>query len=846
MRSRSLARLLPALAASLWACDWSLPWAAKSGPPFPVAVSPAAISFQASVGDPAPSREIFVSGFPAGVELRAEASGPIDAVQRVASGQGMARFAVTAALPAALGVGTYSGEIRLRAHAVGYRVPDPGWEPWTVPVAYEVRGSVIDVTPTAVTLVYLLGGPTVPEAQIQLSGPPGAGPWTVEAPSWIEVSPASGTATPATVTLRSSYTQSTSGDVTVIRGQSRRSVHVDLTARRPVLRATPDHVDFQVMQGQLPPLPATTIAVSTEQDVPVPLSCGVDVTGLLVSPYSVVAPGSVDLGVYTTDYLTPGSKAGKMSCWDTFDVFSYNRIDVPVTVQVVVPLAITPPGLAFRITPATTPADLQAQVLLTAPSGPVSWTVSADVTWLDVSPASGTAGGASTLAVSVLPAALPDLQSFRYPGPVTYPAMFRLSYVLPDGTRGALTIYVDLVVDLPFLRLVGPRYDVEGNAREVVVLGENLLATTGVRFGSEAAPSFRVVTSAELRVTPPQLPAGSYPVTLPTALGVVRGTGPYRVESAVSAGPGVIRAPGRKTKLFLDEGSGFLWAVSPGAGAIERYRASASWSREALPIPGLQDATFTTDGTQLLAVAGTALLLVDAASLTLSAQQPSAVLPAEESALDHRVSMALDGMAPIIRSSPGSGACFLYDARAMQLQYGCPYQLLRANEAAEARSGRRVGFASDADSTAVVWEAAFGGLWSRAVSGIAATTSAALDRHGDAMLLLRDGTASPGYSIVLDALLQPRPGRLPDTVAAAVLTQDGARAIAFDGASRTVRRFDLAAAPDLATGLFPELIPSGGFAPPGDPGSNAVLALSADDRVLFLGGDEAIAVVPLP
>jgi len=74
--------------------------------------------------------------------------------------------------------------------------------------------------------------------------------------------------------------------------------------------------------------------------------------------------------------------------------------------------------------------------------------------------------------------------------------------------------------------------------------------------------------------------------------------------------------------------------------------------------------------------------------------------------------------------------------------------------------------------------------------------------------------------------------------------QDGLRAIGWDPVAGQVRVFDLGSAPDAVTGLFREL--GAGNRSWVEPRRRRRHDLSVDDRTLFLAGDLALVVVPLP
>jgi hypothetical protein len=136
------------------------------------------------------------------------------------------------------------------------------------------------------------------------------------------------------------------------------------------------------------------------------------------------------------------------------------------------------------------------------------------VPWLTAVQQAGATAGASTLEGDLDAALVDALDDGVYTGHVTVTPRLGDPVVLP----------VTLTVARTDTRYVSPRAEAAGTAAEVVLRGDHLdlVQVSGVRFGDQAAPSFRVVSPTEIRATHPALPAGRYPVTLQTSGGPSR------------------------------------------------------------------------------------------------------------------------------------------------------------------------------------------------------------------------------------------------------------------------------------------------------------------------------------
>lgn len=867
MRSRN--RLVHLVLLALAGCQVSLPWSSAGGDAALASrapVSPAAVALRAWAhgGQPEPQR-IAYGGPLDGVYLSLDVGGtPLEAVRD--DRPGSRGFLITGIPPDEAGQGIHTGRVMLSArwNATGVHVPG---SPWAIPFSYEVGPAALDGLPPSVTLDQIHGGPAPEPVILTVDGAPDAGPWTVEvvrsttAPPWLQATPEAGSATPAQISL--TVLRPPADSVWVEQAYLRLSradqvveLPVERRQRYPWLQvdATPIALAIEADQGERPAfaIHAETEAgalarcvVAVAYDPPIPWGQ----TGWLQYSWSFLAPGDVPFQLATTA-LAPGRHTATVTLTGEF---AGTAPPVVVSLDVSAPPAtLAPTAHTFRLGAAATPASLQQPLVLTSLGDQVDWTASADVPWLRVTPAGSTpAGGASTLTVEIVPEALEALRCRWAKGAVTVSATAR------GGRAYEYRAEVALELDLPCLVGAGPSFDVEGVPAELALVGLRCDQATVVQVGDVAVPVDPArALWGELRLALPPLPAGIYRVTVPTSLGIALGSATYRVAAPRRPAATALAAPGRKSRLVFDEVLGALWSVNTTTSEVERWDEAAGWTRHSQAITGLKDAVPLPDGATWLALAGAELSTFEVATF------PSAVPLHWGWALDRHASLAapIDGHV-LLAADPVT--CVYAEC---QTNAWDPVTRGMAEFGSQpgarlggSRSGLRMAIAEDNSLNArrmAFWWAgylSFGaggplplGGFTYGVFDTVSPQQLALDRHGDRVLLLRDGSAGAGQSQLLDSAGQVLPGRLPATIAKALLTQPGDRAVAFDGVSRKIRIFDVNGAPDPSTGFLPELGPPGGFTPAGDPGPGLVLALSADDRTLFVGGDERIVVVPLP
>jgi hypothetical protein len=716
-----------------------------------------------------------------------------------------------------------------------------------VPVRYEVRPNRLTVSPAQLDLVELTGSAAPTSAQLLLEGDEQGGPWQValldeagDAPSTAFLaSPTSGPGTPARVTItavaaqRPAIGESIGGRVVVSRGARQAQVHVGWSYQYPVVEVPTTPIAFAIESQQLA-LPSQILPIGTQAGTGVPIRCYLRgaATALLELLGCSTAPADLVLRFTRTD-APPGRLSGEIQ---VLDATGRTDVTVPISVDVSLPAGAiwaSPETLWFTITSSTTLAETRQALTLAGTGG--AWTAAADAPWLTVAPRAGTLppGGAATLQVATVRDALPFDQ-----GRVT--GTIQLHSTTADGRDFWQLVPVTMEAYRPRLGLA-PAYDVAGRDDDLAVAGD-VSWIEEVTYDGVPGPPPRTARNgsywAERRVTPPPFDAGTHQIRFASAVMALPPM-TFDVVARRDLSAAVLASHGQKTRLVFDDRTGRLWAFNAGVGAVERYRSQDGWARDTAAWEGLVNGDLLADGAQVALAASNRYGLLDAATLAQGAVQLVDLAPQPGRA---GLLARFDGTA----ATWGSEGCWFRSLDPASGRVDFLQSITTACPGHGGASRSRLTLAFDEHSPGGVPRLLELHQVVDALPAPFASTSLALDRHGDRILLVKDGAGGPGDSALLGVDRLPLAGRLPATIAVALLTQGGDRAVAFDGLSRTVRLFDLTQPPSVATGLFVELGTPGGLAPAADPGGSVTLALSADDRTLFLGGDERIVVHPLP
>jgi hypothetical protein len=848
--------LAGSLLLALTACDMTFPWTSTKVEPTWVSVdtTPRTASAPADavtvpelvvvVTSNAPQFFVQILPSPFGV---AQFAGPF---------RDLAEIHVPLVTPSTLGVGVHSGTLWVSVAGDSPYGPygTPIVPPVTIPFTYEVTAPTFaSVVPDpAIFATYVGAGPQT--LTVQVDGAVDAGPWTATLEymmDWLDVTPTSGATLPATLTLTAipSADRGAFGATLVLRAAgSERRVDVQMSVEEPPPTWTGGTVTLTAVSYQPAVPPPVEITLGTATGAPCAI-VWVSVSyvwpnygWLTTSTPTSIAPGPLTLQLSRTD-LPPGLYDATVEVRCTY---------APTSALIPVVLDMSAGDLSYPLDPlwinieqSTTPAEATRLVTLTAARPAVAFEASALGGWLTVAPTAGTVDAAATLTIAVDRAALETGGQGNRDGAIV------VRHWEADGTVIERRISVTLWMNLRELSQIVPRVVATSTAGYVAV-ADGADTDYVLMFGTVPAPEMvRDPGLGTVRAKVPDLPAGAYRVYIPNGMGIVRSSVWLSVLSPTTRSPAALPSPGPLARILFDDAHGALWAVSTSPGRLVRWSEGAGgWSPAGVDLPGLHDVILRDDGALLAGLAGARSVLVDPGTLVPSFPYYGGPLGPAEAAgwrwtvvptiwriWDFAVTSEVSGCA-----TPGTCQLYYLDVDDGDL-FGTGADLYGATGASSGDLTRAVlvrhGFASPRPFLA--WSPATGLLDGQVPATEA--TSVTLDRTGSRVLLLDEAAAAGATAtILLDGALSPIAGALPGSTAAAILSQDGSRAFTFDGAARTVRVFDLVAAP--VGGLFVEV--GTGVAPVEDPGAGIVLALATDERTLFVGGDAYVAVVPLP
>jgi hypothetical protein len=724
----------------------------------------------------------------------------------------------------------------------------------SVSLVYHRGPCPLAVEPASVALEVIEGMAQPSSATVVASDSPPSGDWTASleangCPSaWVSVEPPRGDALPASVTVSGTPTSiiyveyDCQAALRLVHGARTVAVPIQVHVVPQDVVVEPASLAFSAYTGQRDLPPAQRVTVTSDR---APLAFTVEGEPWLATPGSGVTPAELSIRPNATNWA-PGS-------YGFAATLSWAAGSTTVSVGYEVhprALVANPASVGLTITRDTTPAETSLGVALTSDAGPIAWTAAVDVPWLRVTPAAGTAGADAGVQLSPDLAAVNALRAGE-----GWNATLTVSYLEPNGAPNELRVPVGVYMGLP--RIAGglPRAIVEGTRDVLTIGGDNFVyASQPLGFsldgGAAIAPSWNTYALAGLPL--PALAAGRHAITVSDQLGLDRGSVAFDVVPAATRAPAVLASRGRKTQVAFDDATGNLYVANAGAGVVERFAGRDGWSRQALAIAGLRDAALAPGASTIAAVADGRIRVVDAATFSLAAAQPAGALPGSDPAAnDWRLAFAADGRALVASAADSRHYAFFDGTAVADAAFGwCGGRMFAGAD------GRDLAIACSGDATPNSPELyqpewMFWGLLSPPFPATFDTDVVALDREKRRVLLLDVGaTAGATETLLLDFNLSypfvTVPGKLPATIVDAVVTRDGGRAIALDGATGNVRVFDLAAVPAGETDPLVELGAAGGFAPAGSPGAAPVLALSADERTLFLAGDDAVVVVPLP
>lgn len=436
----------------------------------------------------------------------------------------------------------------------------------------------------------------------------------------------------------------------------------------------------------------------------------------------------------------------------------------------------------------------------------------------------------------------------------------------PGKFTGAVSIFGQVCADAACTRLVSGKtqqvtvtypipevvrdvapYVVAANTASAVILrgrGFQTAAVQAVSFGGIPATSFTVTSDTQIDVTTPALPAGRYAVQVQAndsagvqSLATLAVVAPPSFTAVTIAYP--TAAPTVRRLAYDAERSALVLAVDSNGGELLQFaNAGATWAAPAItPVAGVQDVALQINGQSLLAVIGSGIVPVNAATLVAGTAVPLPGLAAGTTLT--YAAMANDGQALLTTTAGANTSSLVYT-------YNPRTQLFGASSLS-ANNGLPVGAGNGAQLVIVQQDST--GTTTPALYQYTATTGAlstvALGINRNAVLPSMSGT---GSRIVLNGLAVYDStfgfiGALPSTTLAAVPSPDGSRVYAYDSAATGIVTYDASTAVATSTTLLPVLGTTLSVA--GDPGSGVQMVITPFGNALFLAGSQQIVVVPV-
>jgi hypothetical protein len=634
-------------------------------------------------------------------------------------------------------------------------------------------------------------------------------------------------------------------------------VPVSYALTEPQLTPSPVSVTFNASpQGTIPA--TQNVTLSTQANLPLNYTTRVvpvaGATGWLTVPASGTAPGTITVGVNTTN-LALGAYSANI-----FIDTATQSIPVGVTYLVVSPsLTFSPASASFTITTSSLPAALSQSVAVGSTGAPLSWTAASSQTWVSVAPASGNSGTPVTLSLD--PAQLDTFDSGSHSATITF------AYTPPGGAATTAPLSVSLDLQIPKVTSVNPYVATSGTSLGVILRGSGFSnpGVTAVDFAGTLGTNATVVSDTELRVTHPSLPAGSYRVSIPNQLGnpgIVRSTASLVVVDAPIYAPATIAYPPipsgsdarvLKRVIYDAERKALIVDIQYTSGGfsatsreIQRYAFNGSaWSTTPTVVPiafPFGDMAATLDGKTLLVTNTNAIQEYDMATLSAGASTTTTLFFTNLSEFLNRLAVANDGKALVTTGIFGSGST-------ETLRFSIADRTFSGNGFNDALYNADAGGSADGSRLVLPQNGLSPApqvfLYNASTSALGATSLAlnasfpALNRQASRILLGGFSIYDAGFQ-----LLGGIGGSSPDSQ---TLSPDGTRAYAADRISggllvpTRLRTFDLSGTP--VSGQFPEI--GTGTNLPSDTG-RSVITVSPDGGTVFIAGSDGIVVVPAP
>ncbi len=317
--------------------------------------------------------------------------------------------------PFGLSRGFYSGSVEIRVGDCTF--------PNTVHVNLDVAPPSLFLSPASLSFTAPAGGPNPANQSFIVSTNTTAMSWSLTSnASWLSASPTSGTAASSSsvsvgVNVAGLAPGTYTGTITVTApsaGNSPRTLTVTLNVATPQIGVNPTSLTFTTGTTGANP-PAKTISITNTGIGTLNWTATDNRPWITVSPTSGTAPSSLSVAINKTG-LAVGTYTGTVTI--SAPGASNSPVNIPITLVIsnTPIISVTPTSLIFISRNGALPAP-KTLSLSNGGGGTLNWNASSNVSWLSVSPTSGTAP--STLTVSVDPFGL-DIGT--YSGAITLTA----------------------------------------------------------------------------------------------------------------------------------------------------------------------------------------------------------------------------------------------------------------------------------------------------------------------------------------------------------------------------------------------------------------------------------------
>lgn len=588
------------------------------GPATSISISPTSLSFTAVQGDPSPAAQSVQVSYQGAAVAAGYAPGVAQPGWLTVEQQGTATSTSAGFSLSVLDtstVGTQSVSVRFAtglANETDLVYVD-------LPVTFTVTASDLAVSANASTLTFNAntGGPVPPAQSVNLTFN-GTALAVSGVPAWLTVTaPANPNASPATYRVAVNSAAFAGGTT-----QAADLVFTTSHTGSTFMPTVTVHVVFNVVQPfgvttATTPLAFTSIQKSTQPAQPsagyalavvgsqATWTASADQPWINVSPASGANAGTITVTANNSG-LALGSFSGHVTVTDSN---SMTTLSFPVTLVNRAPnLTVTPSSLKFTIN-STSPVSALSQTVVVSDelnsaqaSEAVTWTLQAGAaTWLQWTPASGSSVPAVTATAALKSAQLQQLTPGQYTSTVT------LSAVTAGGGTQTVTIPVVLNYQPAYVSYVAPYVGIANQAASLFVRGVNFAATGApvtVAIGSTQVANITPDGDTQLRVNYPALAAGTYPVSVQNAAGLVASNATLVLVNAATLTYQAISAPSTRQRLIYDAERQVLYAVDQADQQIESFTMSGGVWTAGTPyiLPNVVDIALSPNGRLMIAL----------------------------------------------------------------------------------------------------------------------------------------------------------------------------------------------------------------------------------------------------